>query len=185
MQSGPFVNRKTPRSCNLQSACAISADQPIDGWNFDRTRQPLFCYCWRLSESRSLIGRRTKRHVLTRALLYGRSCESQHLKSRVSRPLQTHANSCPHEIFFLFGPNDFKLAVEYVNIRQRKYARGIILYLKIGKHYLVLVFLLFCWSGCVEIRLRVQHAGCDSARAVSFDEIVVFFYLKSNLVICT
>lgn len=44
-----------------------------------------------------------------------------------------------------------------------------------GKHYLVLGFLLFCAGGCVEIRLRVRRAGCDSARAVSFDEIVVFF----------
>ena len=80
----------------------------------------------------------------------------------------------PTRSFFLFGPNDCKLAVEYVNIRQRKYARGIILYLKIGKHYLVLGFLLFFAGGCVEIRLRVPHASCDSARAVRFDEIVVF-----------
>ena len=38
----------------------------------------------------------------------------------------------------------------------------------------MLGILLFCAGGCVEIRLRVRHAGCDSARAVRFDEIVVF-----------
>lgn len=135
-------------------------------------------YCWRLCESRSLIGRRTKRHVLTRALLYGRSCESQHLKSGVSRPLQTHANFCLHEISSFFPPNDCKLAVEYVNIRKRKYARGIILYFKISKHYLVLGFYFILCGGCVEIRLRVLRTGCDFARAVNFDR--VYFYLKSN-----
>lgn len=50
------------------------------------------------------------------------------------------------------------------------------MYLKIGKHYLVFFLLLFCAGGCVEIRLRVPHAGFNSARAVSFDEIVVLFF---------
>ena len=54
--------------------------------------------------------------------------------------------SAPRDLFF-FAVDDYKLAVQYVNIRQRKYARGIIFYaLKIGKQNLVLALIYFLWA---------------------------------------
>lgn len=125
VQSGPFVNRKTPRHCNLQSACAISADQPIDGWNFDRTRQPLFSIVDDCVEAaRWLVGE--QRGTFWRVPC----CMTALAKANIWKA--EYRVHCKHTLIlaptrsFFFAANDCKLAVEYVNIRQRKYARGII-----------------------------------------------------------